>query len=113
MHDDVFTTLERHGAALCLHDLLPALPRARTTDWTYVRFHGPNAIEDPYRGAYGGRRLARIADRLGAWVAEGTDVYAYFNNDYEGHAVTDAQRLRRRLKRMGRAAGIDEHTMRS
>jgi uncharacterized protein YecE (DUF72 family) len=30
------------------------------------------------------------------WAAAG-DVYAYFNNDYDGNAVTDAQWLRGRL----------------
>ena len=97
VHDDVFATLERHGAALCLHDLLPGLPRLRTAGWTYVRFHGPNATEDPYHGQYGGGRLWRIADQLGTWADDGTDVYAYFNNDYDGHAVTDAHWLRARL----------------
>jgi len=96
-HDDVLTCLQRHGAALCLHDLLAGHPWELTTDWTYVRFHGPRAVDEPYRGRYGGRRLWRAADRLGAWQASGTDVFAYFNNDYEGHAVTDARWLRERL----------------
>jgi uncharacterized protein YecE (DUF72 family) len=97
LHDDVFATLERHGAALCLHDLLADHPWIRTTDWTYVRFHGPNALEEPYHGRYTGRRLWRVADRLGAWVDEGADVYAYFNNDWYGNAVVDAEWLRDRL----------------
>jgi uncharacterized protein YecE (DUF72 family) len=97
MHDDVFATLERHGAALCLHDLLPDHPWLRTTSWTYVRFHGPRAIESPYHGRYGGRRLWRAARRLGAWLEDGVDVHAYFNNDFQGHAVEDARWLRDRL----------------
>jgi uncharacterized protein YecE (DUF72 family) len=99
VHDDVFAVLERHGAALCLHDLLPDQPWVLTTDWTYVRFHGPDAVANRYQGRYSGRRLWRTADRLTAWLESGCDVYAYFNNDYEGHAVTDAQWLRQRLCR--------------
>ena len=99
LHDDVFATLERHGAALCLHDLLDRHPWVRTTSWTYVRFHGPNALTHKYQGRYGARRLQRPADRLAQWLAEGSDVYAYFNNDYEGHAVADATTLRRQLAR--------------
>jgi len=95
--DETFELLARHGAALCLHDLLPRHPWIRTTDWTYVRFHGPRALEDPYHGRYGGRRLAHPARRLATWLDEGTDVYAYFNNDYAGHAVEDAGWLRTRL----------------
>jgi uncharacterized protein YecE (DUF72 family) len=34
------------------------------------------------------------------WLDQGHDVYAYFNNDYEGHAVRDAAWLRDRLVRV-------------
>jgi uncharacterized protein YecE (DUF72 family) len=97
LHDEVFQVLARHGAALCVHDLLADHPWERTAPWTYVRFHGPHALVDPYRGRYGGRRLRPVAERLAAWRSEGTDVYAYFNNDFEGHAVVDAEWLRTRL----------------
>jgi uncharacterized protein YecE (DUF72 family) len=97
LHDEVFDVLARHGAALCVHDLLPDHPWVRTTDWAYVRFHGPRALEEKYHGRYGGRRLAPIARRLQGWLDEGVDVYAYFNNDYEGHAVADASWLADRL----------------
>jgi len=101
LHDDVYAVLERHGAALCIHDLLPGHPWELTTTWTFVRFHGPRAGQEPYHGRYGARRLARPARRLGEWLRSGVDVYAYFNNDYEGHAVTDAQWLRTRLEGPG------------
>jgi uncharacterized protein YecE (DUF72 family) len=97
LHDDVFDVLARSGAALCVHDLLPGHPWVATADWTYVRFHGPNAIEQPYRGRYGPGRLAPLAERLGSWRDEGLDVHAYFNNDYEGNAVADAVTLRSML----------------
>src|SRR5436190_8453005 len=99
VHEDVFAVLRRHGAALCIHDMLPNHPWELTTDWTYVRFHGPDALTRKYWGRYGGRRLWRTADRLGAWLDEGHDVYAYFNNDYQGHAVEDARWLEQRLQR--------------
>ena len=41
LHDGVFDVLRRHGAALCIHDMLPDHPWVTTTDWLYVRFHGP------------------------------------------------------------------------
>lgn len=68
-----------------------------TTDWTYVRFHGPAPLTDRYRGLYGPSRLEGPAERLAGWQAEGHDAYAYFNNDQHGHAVTDATWLRKRL----------------
>ena len=108
LHDDVFEVLARHGAALCLHDLLAEHPWERTASWTYVRFHGPRALEEKYRGRYTGRRLRRVAERLAAWRAEGTDVYAYFNNDYDGHAVIDALWLRNRLEALAVASEARE-----
>jgi uncharacterized protein YecE (DUF72 family) len=97
LHDDVFEVLHKHGAALCIHDLLASHPFQLTTDWTYVRFHGPDALARPYHGSYGADRLDRWATTLGALLDDGVDVYAYFNNDWYGHAVTDAVYLRQAL----------------
>jgi uncharacterized protein YecE (DUF72 family) len=95
LHEDVFDVLRRHGAALCVHDLLADHPFVLTTTWTYIRFHGPAARDHPYQGAYGSRRLANWAKQIRALLRDGYDVYCYFNNDYAGHAVTDATYLRR------------------
>ena len=100
LHDEVYEVLARHGAALCIHDLLPSHPWMLTTDWTYVRFHGPHALTTKYVGRYGGRRLRRPAERLAAWLGDGVDAYAYFNNDFHGDAVVDAQWLRERIARL-------------
>jgi len=97
IHDDVFDVLRRHGAALCVHDLLADHPFEVTTNWTYVRFHGPDALENPYHGSYGRAHLGRWASRLGELLHAGHDVYAYFNNDWFGHAVRDAAELRNAL----------------
>jgi len=48
LHDEVFDVLRRHRAALCIHDMLADHPWMLTADWTYVRFHGPNAVEAKY-----------------------------------------------------------------
>jgi uncharacterized protein YecE (DUF72 family) len=98
LHDEVLEILRRHGAALCIHDLLPNHPWELTASWTYLRFHGPAALERKYWGLYGGRRLWRVAERLGRWLDTGHDVFAYFNNDYNGHAVTDARWLADKLR---------------
>jgi uncharacterized protein YecE (DUF72 family) len=94
LHDDVFEVLRRHGAALCIHDLLPDMPFQLTADWTYLRFHGPDPLHQPYHGAYGCARLRPWADRLTGLIERGVDVHAYFNNDWDGHAVSDARELR-------------------
>jgi uncharacterized protein YecE (DUF72 family) len=99
LHDEVYEVLRRHGAALCIHDLLADHPWELTAGWSYVRFHGPHATEHAYRGRYGGQRLSRVARRLRAWLEEGCEVYAYFNNDDSGYAVEDARWLADRLPR--------------
>jgi uncharacterized protein YecE (DUF72 family) len=38
-----------------------------------------------------------MADRLTEVLEQGGDVYCYFNNDYEAHAVADATWLAARL----------------
>jgi uncharacterized protein YecE (DUF72 family) len=97
LHEDVFSTLKRHGAALCIHDMLADHPWELTTDWTYVRFHGPDAVHAKYQGRYTGRRLRPVAERMHRWLADDVDVYAYFNNDYNGFAVKDAAWLAKEL----------------
>ncbi|MBI2704256.1 MAG: DUF72 domain-containing protein [Actinobacteria bacterium] len=99
LHDDTFVVLHRHNAALCIHDLIRDHPHELTADWTYLRFHGPDAETEAYGGRYTGRRLWRVAERIGAWQASGVDVYGFFNNDQGGHAVADARWLRDRIAR--------------
>ncbi len=88
--DDVYRVLERHGAALVIHDMLPKHPRILTTDWTYLRFHGID-----YGGHYTRQALRAHANRIDAWLAGGIDVFAYFNNDKQAAGVKDAAVLRR------------------
>jgi uncharacterized protein YecE (DUF72 family) len=97
LHDEVFDVLERHHVALCVHDLLGDHPWELTADFAYVRFHGPHALDQKYLGRYGSRRLRKPLDRIEAWLGDGHDVYAYFNNDYHGHAVEDATWLATQL----------------
>lgn len=104
VHDEVFEVLRRHGAALVIHDLLEAHPVELTTGWTYLRFHGPNAIARPYQDAYGPRRLQPWVERIAEWTASGLDVHAYFNNDVGGHAVDDATWLRGEVARLNSRA---------
>ncbi len=98
LHDEVYEVLHRHGAALCIHDLLAGHPWELTAGWTYVRFHGPNATERAYAGRYGADGLFWMAERLSSWLEQGHDVYGYFNNDDSGFAVQDALWLADRLR---------------
>ena len=72
--------------ALVAHDVVDLHPVPRTS-----------RDDEPYRGRYGGRRLWRAARALNEWLEAGVDAYAYFNNDFDGHAVADAEWLRSRV----------------
>lgn len=90
----VFDLLERLGAAYCVMSGagLPCVLRA-TARIVYVRLHGP----DPrhlYAGSYSDDDLRWWAARVREWEAAGHEVFVYFNNDGEGHAVRNAARLR-------------------
>jgi uncharacterized protein YecE (DUF72 family) len=92
--DRVYSLLDRHRVALCLHDMQgSASPRLIVGPFVYVRFHG--------RTKYAGRYEDSLLDAWAGWLAEraseGLDVFAYFNNDSDGHAPYDAARLRERI----------------
>lgn len=97
VHDDVFALLERFGAAYCVMSgaRLPCELRA-TSDVVYVRLHGPDD-DRLYVGSYSDADLDWWAARIDEWRQSGHAVLCYFNNDGDGNAVRDAQRLRHRL----------------
>ena len=88
--DEVYAVLERYRAALCIHDMIPEHPRVLTANWTYLRYHG-----ERYSGSYSPQQLTAEAKWMRAQLAQGTDVFAYFNNDAQGYAVKNAADLRR------------------
>jgi uncharacterized protein YecE (DUF72 family) len=106
--EEVFQVLDRFGAAYCVMSgaKLPCILRA-TAPFVYVRFHGP----DPshlYGGAYSDDDLRWWAERIREWRDQGHAVYAYFNNDWAGNAVRNADTLRALLG-LGGSARPDAH----
>ncbi len=91
--EDVYALLEERGAAYCVMSgaNLPCVLRA-TAPFVYVRLHGPST-DYLYAGSYSDDDLRWWAERFREWQAMGKDVFAYFNNDGEGHAVRNAETL--------------------
>jgi uncharacterized protein YecE (DUF72 family) len=77
----------------------PRLPDelVKTADDVYLRFHG---TKQWYRHDYTPEELAVWVKRVRASGAK--RVWAYFNNDREGYAITNAQELRRQLRESSR-----------
>jgi uncharacterized protein YecE (DUF72 family) len=89
---ETFDLLGRAGVALCQHDARAlAVAGPVTADFVYLRRHGSRGR---YQGAYPESALRADARRVRRWLAEGLDVYVYYNNDAGGAAVRDARRLR-------------------
>jgi len=93
--EDVYSLLREHRAALVIGDDpgRPFQSFERTADWTFIRFHRGN------RGRHGNYSEAEIetwARRLAQWRRE-TEIFAYYNNDWEGYAIRNALRLKESL----------------
>jgi uncharacterized protein YecE (DUF72 family) len=90
----VFAAFRKKGVIFCSCSG-PRLPDAlvKTSDDIYVRFHG---INQWYRHNYSKDELAAWAQKIKESGAR--RVYAYFNNDREGHAIKNAKSLLRMLR---------------
>jgi uncharacterized protein YecE (DUF72 family) len=107
---DVYALLREHRAALVIgdHPQRPFQSRELTADWTYVRFHTGRGRD----GNYGPRQLEDWAGQLRKWRRE-IDVYAYFNNDWQGFAVANATKLAELVRSAARPVGRVRETART
>jgi uncharacterized protein YecE (DUF72 family) len=80
--------LREAGIAVC-HSDAPDFPMWReiTADFVYVRLHGHTR---KYASSYSAPALRRWARDARSWMDDGRDVFVYFDNDAEGHAVANA-----------------------
>ena len=80
--EDVYELLRAHGAALVVADRAPGEPSpwVDTAGWTYLRFHSGRERD----GNYASAELRAWADRV---ASQPGDVFAYFNNDWQGFAI--------------------------
>jgi len=94
---EIYQLLARYKAGLVLHDMpmkrsggLSARVSAEEAaalvtdaDLVFLRYHGPRG---DYKGSYSPTYLEAQAAAIQAWLNQGKDVYAYFNNTAEGDA---------------------------
>ena len=86
----VFEVLRKFRAAYCIFELAGVRsPCEITTDFTYIRLHGPG---EAYQGSYDDRALRKWARRLRDWDLR--TAYVFFDNDEAGYAPKNAMRLR-------------------
>jgi uncharacterized protein YecE (DUF72 family) len=95
--EPVYELLRAHAAALVIghHPKRPFQALELTADWTFLRFHHGARGRN---GNYSERELEEWARHIEGWRDDGADVYAYFNNDWNGYAIRNGLWLRRRLR---------------
>jgi uncharacterized protein YecE (DUF72 family) len=90
--DRTFEVLAKHQACLVIADSqrYARAPMEVMTPFVYLRFHGPREL---FSSEYSREQLSEWAGRIREWLAGGRSVYAYFNNDFHGYAISNARLL--------------------
>jgi uncharacterized protein YecE (DUF72 family) len=101
--DELYALLREHDVALAIGER----PKVNgfqahelTADFTFVRFHGGT---HGAHGNYAHGELEEWAARFRRW-SRTVEIFAYFNNDWQGYAIENALYLKRRL---GQPADVD------
>jgi uncharacterized protein YecE (DUF72 family) len=94
MVDPVLELLRKYRAAYCIYELAGYhSPIHVTTDFGYVRLHGPTS--NKYAGSYSDSQLEQWAE----WIQDQQErlraIYFYFDNDQAGYAAQNALTLKR------------------
>ncbi|HYG38108.1 MAG TPA: DUF72 domain-containing protein [Cytophagales bacterium] len=90
-NETVYELLKKHNMAFCIYELEHhQSPQIVTSDFVYVRLHGP---EKKYSGNYSNQTLEHWAEKCKTWQEDNKDVYIYFDNDQLGYAAFNALTL--------------------
>jgi uncharacterized protein YecE (DUF72 family) len=92
---DVYELLRRHGVALVIgdHPERPFQSNEMTAGWTFLRLHYGRRGR---KGNYSRSELEEWRRRIATWRSD-VEVFAYFNNDWQGFAVDNARWLQEHL----------------
>jgi uncharacterized protein YecE (DUF72 family) len=96
-NNEVYRTLEQAGAAFCIYDLAGRQsPRVVTANFVYLRLHGPG---NAYQGKYERETLQDWAEAFKTWVAQGKEIFCFFDNDQNGYAALNALELKEMVEK--------------
>lgn len=94
--DNVLQLLEKYKCAFCIYELeFHMSPIEVTTDFIYVRLHGPSW---KYSGSYSDSKMEEWAHKCLEWNNAGKNVYFYFDNDQLGYAAFNAITLKEMIE---------------
>lgn len=96
LKEAVYQLLQDHNIALCIYEFnYHQSPILTTTNFVYIRLHGPGRA---YRDPYDLDSLGRWANRIKSWLQAEKNVYCYFDNTHRGYAWDNAKTLLALLK---------------
>ncbi|NSW93358.1 MAG: DUF72 domain-containing protein [Bacteroidales bacterium] len=92
INDEFLELLSRYKAAFVIADSGKRYPffEAVTSDLVYIRFHGREQL---YATDYSIETLTEFGHKIKYWADNGKKVWVFFNNDYHGYAVKNAEEL--------------------
>ena len=93
LRDEFFDLLRQKNMTFVIADSGKRYPSAEvvTGNFVYLRFHGNVKL---YATDYRVYELQEYAEKIRIWISEGKEVWAFFNNDFEGYAVKNAVELK-------------------
>jgi uncharacterized protein YecE (DUF72 family) len=93
INESFFDFLAQCGIAFVIADSGNRFPyfETVTAGFVYLRFHGREQL---YASDYSETDLRIYAEKILNWLSENKEVWVFFNNDYHGFAVKNAERLR-------------------
>lgn len=93
INDNFLDLLSLFGIAFVIADSGSRYPyyEAVTSGIVYLRFHGREQL---YASDYSENALRDYGEKIINWLAKGSEVWVFFNNDYYGFAVKNAKSLR-------------------
>jgi uncharacterized protein YecE (DUF72 family) len=92
-NEEIYSLLEKYNYAFCIYELERHIsPMQVTADFIYIRLHGPG---NKYQGSYSKLVLKKWATMCKKWIAQGKDIYIYFDNDQEAYAAFNASTLQK------------------
>jgi uncharacterized protein YecE (DUF72 family) len=94
LEQDSLTLMSKYDVGFVISQSGDRFPYSETVTAKniYVRFHGPdpNAL---YASPYSDDMLNEFAKKFKLWITEGHIIWAFFNNDVGGHALTNGKKL--------------------
>ena len=93
IRNEFFDLLAQYGTAFVIADSGSRYPYSETvtTDFVYLRLHGREQL---YASDYSDTDLGQYAEKIIHWLNEDKKVWVFFNNDYHGFAVSNAEKLK-------------------